>query len=93
MTIVWSGRGLSPAIVARLRPTWDVLFGRELDQILNRALINCADGIDLIDTVNQTSYETGYSQSILIGLYLASGLARQPGRTNVFATDQQDSLF
>lgn len=93
MTIVWSGRGLSPAIVARLRPTWDVLFGRDLDQILNRALINCADGIDLIDTVTQTSFETGYSQNILIGLYLASGLARQPGSVILFTACEQDSLF
>lgn len=93
MTIVWSGRGLSPATVTRLRPTWEVLFGAQLDQILTRALVNCGDGIDLIDTVYQTSYETGFSPNILIGLYLASGLARQPASLNVFATDQQDSLF
>lgn len=93
MTIVWSGRGISPASVARLRPTWDLIFGDELDQILKRALINQADRIDLIDTVMQTSFETGFSPNILIGLFLASGLARHPGAPALAEESNQNSLF
>lgn len=91
MTLVWSGGGLPPALVARLRPTWAIIFGSHLDQIIDRALINRFDRVDFIDTVYQTSFETGFSPNILIGLFLASGLAVQPGKDCVSVA--QETLF
>ena len=77
--------------MSRLRPTWAIIFARDLDQIIERSTINRADGIDVVDTVNQTSFETGYSQNILIGFYLASGLVVELGKD--FSVVEQETLF